>query len=100
MCCQRWSGLCAYGAFSLQAIVRILAARGRPEAPLDTLADDHQSYLDRLLDGAPTPPRPTSDYQSLLGEGPHDGQATRRQPAAGSDTPTPNQEGDDGAELA
>ena len=84
-----------YGAFSLQAIVRILAARGRPKAPLDTLADDHQSYLDRLLDGAPTPPRPTSDYQSLLGEGSHDGQATHREPAAGSDTPTPNEEGDE-----
>src|SRR4029077_10058756 len=27
-----------YGAFSLQAIARILAARGRPKAPLDTLA--------------------------------------------------------------
>jgi transposase len=71
-----------YGAFSLQAIARILAARGRPRAPLDALADDHQSYLDRLLDGAPTPPRPTSDYQALLGESPHDGEATdcERQP--------------------
>ena len=59
-----------YGAFSLQAMQRILAARGRPKAPLDALADDHQTYLDRLLDGEPTPPRPTSDYQALLGEGP------------------------------
>ncbi len=65
-----------YGAFSLQAVQRILAARGRPKAPLDALADDHQSYLDRLLDGEPTPPRPTSDYQNLLGEGPHDDEAT------------------------
>jgi transposase len=67
-----------YGAFSLQAIARILAARGHPKAPLDTLANDHQSYLDRLLDGAPTPPRPTSD----------------------SDMPTPHEEGDDVTELA
>jgi transposase len=89
-----------YGAFSLQAIARILAARGRPKAPLDTLADDHQSYLDRLLDGAPTPPRPTSDYQALLGEGPHDDEATRREPPAGSDTPTLHEEGDDVTELA
>ena len=65
-----------YGAFSLQAIQRILAARGRPKAPLDVLADDHQTYLDRLLEGEPTPPRPTSDYQALLGEGPHDAQPT------------------------
>ena len=40
-----------YGAFSLQAVGRILAARGRPKAPLDALADDHRTYLDRLLDG-------------------------------------------------
>jgi len=75
-----------YGAFSLQAIVRILAAHGRPKAPLDALADDHRSYMDRLLDGVPTPPRPTSDYQALLGEGPHDGEATDLKPHAGSET--------------
>jgi transposase len=65
-----------YGAFSLQAVQRILAARGRPKAPLDTLADDHQSYIDRLLDAPATPPRPTSDYQALLGERPHDAEPT------------------------
>ena len=65
-----------YGAFSLAAVQRILAARGRPKTPLDALADDHRTYLDRLLDGQPTPPRPTSDYQALLGEGPHDAEAT------------------------
>jgi transposase len=75
-----------YGAFSLQAIVRILAAHGRPKAPLDALADDHRTYLDRLLEGAPTPPRPTSDYQALLGEGPHDGEATDLKPPAGCET--------------
>jgi hypothetical protein len=57
-------------------VQRILAARGRPKAPLDALADDHQGYLDRLLDGEPTPPRPTSDYQALLEERPHDGEPT------------------------
>jgi hypothetical protein len=61
-----------YGAFSAAAVQRIPAARGRPRAPLDALADDHQTYLDRLLEGEPTPPRPTSDYQALLGEGPCD----------------------------
>jgi hypothetical protein len=74
-----------YGAFSLQAIARILAAQGRPKAPLDALADDHRSYLDRLLEGVPTPPRPISDYQALLGEGPHDGEATDLKRQAGSD---------------
>ena len=32
-----------YGAFSLQAMQRILAARGRPKTPLEALADDHQT---------------------------------------------------------
>jgi transposase len=89
-----------YGAFSLQAVQRILAARGRPKAPLDALADDHQTYLDRLLDGEPTPPRPTSDYQDLLGEGPHDGEATDLEPQAGSETANPGDEGDSVTELA
>jgi transposase len=80
-----------YGAFSLQAMQRILAARGRPKAPLDALADDHQTYLDRLLEGEPTPPRPTSDYQALLGERPHDAEPTD------PGTPTePRPEGPDG----
>ena len=43
-------------------------------APLHVLADDHRTYLDRLLEREPTPPRPTSDYQALLGEGPRDGE--------------------------
>ena len=89
-----------YGAFSGQAVQRILAARGRPKAPLDALADDHQSYLDRLLDGEPTPPRPTSDYQALLGEGPHDGDATDLGPQTGSGTPHPGDEGDGVTGLA
>ena len=47
-----------YGAFSLAAIGRILAVRGRPRTPLDMLADDHRTSLERLYDGIPTPPRP------------------------------------------
>jgi transposase len=73
-----------YGAFNLAAIGRILAARGRPKAPLDTLAEDHQTYLDRLLEGEPTPPRPTSDYQALLGEDSHDAEPTDPEPPAES----------------
>jgi transposase len=83
-----------YGAFSLQAIARILAVRGRPKAPLDVLADDHQTYLDRLLEGEPTPPRPTSDYQTLLGEDPHDDKATNPEP------PHPGDQGNGAPELA
>lgn len=79
-----------YGAFSLQAIVRILAARGRPKTPLDALADDHRSYLDRALEGTPTPPRPITDYQALLGESLHNGEATDRERQAGHETETPD----------
>jgi hypothetical protein len=57
-----------YGAFSLAAVQRILAARSQPKTPLDALADDHRSYLDGLLEKDPAPPRPTSDYEDLLRE--------------------------------
>ena len=86
-----------YGAFSLQAVGRILAARGRPKAPLDTLADDHQTYLDRLLDREPTPPRPTSDYQALLGERPHDAQPTG--PPTPNESPAENADGQDDGRI-
>ena len=72
---RRWSGRCSYGAFSLAAVQRILAARSQPKTPLDALADDHRTYLEGLLDREPTPPRPTSDYQDLLREEPHHGGA-------------------------
>ena len=42
-----------YGAFSLAAVQRILAARSRPKTPLDALADDHRTYLDGLLEQRP-----------------------------------------------
>jgi hypothetical protein len=85
-----------YGAFSLQAVQRILAARGRPKTPLEALTDDHQSYLDRLLDGEPTTTRPTSDYQALLDERPHDADPT--DPGTPSEPPAaePNNQ-DDGS---
>jgi hypothetical protein len=84
-----------YGAFSLQAVQRILAARGRPKAPLDALADDHRSYLERLLDGEPTPPRPTSDYQALLGEGTCDDEATPAEPPSEPPAERPESQADD-----
>ena len=73
---RRWSGPCGTARSACRPSRRILAVRGRPKTPLDVLADDHRTYLDRLLDGEPTPPRPTSDYQALLGEDPHDAEPT------------------------
>jgi hypothetical protein len=89
-----------YGAFSLQAVARILAAHGRPKTPLDALAEDHKAYLDRLLEGEPTPPRPTADYQALLGEEADDGETTRREDQAGPEAPPRGGEEGGGAESA
>jgi transposase len=78
-----------YGAFSLAAIRRILATRSRPLPPWETQAEEHQAYLKGLLDGEPTAPRPTSDYQDLLREGPRDATAAELPPtihAADRDT--------------
>ena len=55
-----------YGAFSLAAMRRILAARARPRPLLDALAQLHQDALDPSLRAEPIGPRPTSDYQHLL----------------------------------
>ena len=52
------------------------------------------------LDGEPTPPRPTSDYQALLGEDPHDAEATDPEPQAGPEPPNPGDEGDGVTEPA
>jgi hypothetical protein len=79
-----------YGAFRLAAVERILTARGRPKTPLDTLADDHRTDLDRLLAGEPTPPRPTSDYQALLGEGPDNAEPINPRPPTESSTEGPD----------
>ena len=55
-----------FGAFSLAAIRRILAACARPKPLLDELADLHRETLDPVLRDDAIGPRPTSDYQHLL----------------------------------
>lgn len=55
-----------FGAFSLAAIRRILAAHARPKRLLDELAELHKDALDPSLRQEPIGPRPTSDYQHLL----------------------------------
>lgn len=55
-----------FGAFSLAAMRRILAAQARPKRFLDELAELHQDALDPSLRAEPIGPRPTSDYQHLL----------------------------------
>jgi hypothetical protein len=55
-----------FGAFSLAAVRRILAATAKPKPLLDELADLHRETLDPLLRADAIGPRPTSDYQHLL----------------------------------
>jgi transposase len=55
-----------FGAFSLAAMRRILAAQARPKPLLDELAQLHKDALDPSLREEPIGPRPTSDYQHLL----------------------------------
>jgi transposase len=55
-----------FGAFSLAAMRRILAAQARPKRLLDELAELHKDALDPSLRQEPIGPRPTSDYQHLL----------------------------------
>lgn len=55
-----------FGAFSLAAVRRILAAQAHPKPLLDELAELHRESLDPLLREDAIGPRPTSDYQHLL----------------------------------
>ena len=55
-----------FGAFSLAAIRRILAAQAKPKPLLDELADLHRDARDPVLRAEVIGPRPTSAYQYLL----------------------------------
>ncbi len=55
-----------FGAFSLAAVRRILAARARPRPLLDELAELHRESLDPTLREDVIGPRSTRDYQHLL----------------------------------
>jgi transposase len=55
-----------FGAFSLAAVRRILAASARPKPLLQELAELQRDTLDPRLREEIIGPRPTSDYQHLL----------------------------------
>src|SRR5262249_45312229 len=55
-----------YGAYSLAAIERILAAQARPRSVLESLAEQERRPSPAAFTAAAVPPRPTSDYQPLL----------------------------------
>jgi transposase len=64
--CAAFDRAICFGAFSLAAVRRILAAGAKPKPLLDELADLHRETLDPLLRVDAIGPRPTSDYQHLL----------------------------------
>jgi hypothetical protein len=79
-----------FGAYSVQAVERILAAQAKPKSVLETLADDQRRYLQPLLDERVSP-RSTAEYQQLCEEHHDHGQATdtneAKQPGADDERP-------------
>jgi transposase len=55
-----------FGAYSLAAVERILAATAKPRSILAVLADQERLHLDPRLRDDPVAPRPTAAYQHLL----------------------------------
>lgn len=74
-----------FGAFSLAAMRRILAAQARPKPLLDELAELHKDALDPSLREEPIGPRPTSDYQHLLSPEQADEPPSEEKPATKPD---------------
>src|SRR6516225_6946693 len=57
-----------FGAYSLGAVERILAAQAQPKSVLETLADQERRRLPPHLSDNPVSPRPTTDYHRLVEE--------------------------------
>jgi transposase len=71
-----------FGAYSVQAVERILAVQAGPKSALDILADDEGQRVQPLLD-EPVAPRSAAEYQQLCEETPDHGQAKQaNEPAA------------------
>ena len=65
--CQALERAARFGAYSLGAIERILAVEATPRSTLETLAEHERKHLQPLLEEPPILPRPTHEYQHLLG---------------------------------
>ena len=55
-----------FGAYTLNAVERILAAQAQPKRVLDTLAEEQRQQLPERLRDNPVSPRPVADYQNLV----------------------------------
>lgn len=81
-----------FGAYSVHAVERILAAQAKPKSVLEALADEDpeetRRRLQPLLD-EPVPPRPLSEYQHLVEEPDH-GQANEAKEARDANQQRPD----------
>jgi transposase len=57
-----------FGAYTLSAVERILAAQAQPRSCLDVLAEQERRHLPAHLREDPVSPRRTTDYQHLVEE--------------------------------
>jgi len=57
-----------FGAYSLNAVERILAVQAKPRSILDALAQQDRQRLPAHLIDNPVSPRPTTDYHNLVEE--------------------------------
>jgi hypothetical protein len=57
-----------YGAFSYEAVERILAVQAQPKSVLESLAEEQRPHLEAYLRGTSVSARPLTDYRSLFGE--------------------------------
>ena len=57
-----------FGAYSANAIERILAVQAQPRSILETLADRERRHLPDHLRDNPVSPRPTTEYRNLVEE--------------------------------
>lgn len=55
-----------FGAYSLNAVERILAAQAQPKSVLEALSDDEHPQLPEHLTDNPVSPRPVADYPNLV----------------------------------
>jgi transposase len=69
-----------FGAYSAQAVERILAVQAQPKNVWHTLAEEERHHLQPLLEQFPVSPRPTTDYQALLKQEPADEQTCPQPP--------------------
>jgi transposase len=76
-----------FGAYSLNAIERILAAQAQPKSTLDLLAEHEQQQLSARLRDNPVSQRPAADYRHLGEETPPHGPPRETDPNTAADPP-------------